>query len=95
VKFTADWCVNCKTVEYRVFRNGRVIEALGEGEVMLLRADPSAQEMAAEKLLEWTGQTGIPFTVVFVPGKAPVLLAGVYSPGDLLDALGAEQAAGR
>jgi thiol:disulfide interchange protein DsbD len=90
VEFTAEWCLNCKTVEKVTFGDGRVREALQSQEVILLKGDHTSRNPFSEQLLkEWSGQTGIPFTVVIREGRKE-LLPGIYGPGDLLKALGRE-----
>jgi len=85
VDFTAAWCLNCRTVDALVYQR-RTIKRLFERKGVaafkadLTRPDPEKQEL----LLRWTGQTGIPFTVLWLPGKdEPVLLAGVFTAGEL------------
>jgi len=88
VEFTAEWCLNCRTIEMTVFRNQRVIRELRDKAVILIRGDLTRRDDYVSDLLkEWTGQSGIPFTVVFRPGEQPVLLAGIYRPGDLIEAI--------
>jgi hypothetical protein len=56
---------------------------------VLLKGDRAySDEFVKAKLREWTGQTGIPFTVVWRPGAVPVLLSGIYGANDLVGALG-------
>jgi len=91
VEFTADWCLNCKTVDLRVFRDRKVIRAIKDNGIILLRADLTrADRFAGDQLRKWTGQSGIPFTVVFKKSRRPALLPGIYSPADLLKAIGAK-----
>ncbi|MFA5863860.1 MAG: cytochrome c biogenesis protein CcdA [Phycisphaerae bacterium] len=88
IDFTADWCLNCRTVEYLIFENKAVKESILHGNVVLLRADKTEEKLYIDKALkEWTGQTGIPFTVVLKPNGKKILLPGIYSPNDLITAL--------
>ncbi len=89
VEFTADWCLNCKTVEYLVFQDRSVVKALKDRKVNLLKADMTeGGEFADRELKRLSGQSGIPFTVVLKANGRKVLLQGIYKPEELLKALG-------
>jgi len=89
IEFTADWCLNCRTVEYLVFKNKKVKKYLAENNVQLLKADLTGSNPYADtQLKEWAGQAGsIPFTIIIKPDGSQIRLPGVYSPQDLLNAL--------
>jgi thiol:disulfide interchange protein len=92
VEFTADWCINCKTVEYFVLENELVKEALRRNEVVLLRADLTSKNPYAEKMLrQWTGQSGPPFTIIFKANGHRVLLPGIYDKQELIEAVQVEK----
>jgi thiol:disulfide interchange protein DsbD len=92
VEFTADWCINCKTVEYFVLENELVKEALRRNEVVLLKADLTSKNPYAEKMLkQWTGQSGPPFTIVFKADSQRILLPGIYDKQDLIEAVQIEK----
>lgn len=92
VEFTADWCINCKTVEYFVLENELVKEALRRNEVVLLRADLTTKNPYAEKMLrQWTGQSGPPFTIVFKAGSERIMLPGIYDKQELIEAVQMEK----
>ncbi len=88
VKFTADWCISCKFVESRVYHNSKVQELIRRGILIVLKADLTRKnEFALKKLKEWTGQTGVPFTVLFYPNGQKKLFPGKFSPDDLIKAI--------
>jgi thiol:disulfide interchange protein DsbD len=90
VKFTADWCLNCKAIEARVFGNGDYVSSLRSDGVRLLKADLTDGDADGWPLLrELNPAQAIPFTAVYLPGRAePVKLSGIYSAADLDAALG-------
>jgi thiol:disulfide interchange protein DsbD len=92
VEFTADWCINCKTVEYFVLENEMVKDALRQNGVVLLRADLTVRNEYAEKMLkQWTGQSGPPFTIIFKANGQRILLPGIYDKQELIEAVEVEK----
>jgi thiol:disulfide interchange protein DsbD len=89
VKFTADWCLNCKTIEARVFSDDDFVDELRRDGVTLLKADLTNQDALGWELLEELNPArAIPFTAVYLPNQTnPVKLSGIYSKTDLQDAL--------
>ena len=65
--FYADWCVSCKEMEDRTFRDPRVLAALGE--VRLLRADVTAYDAADQALMKRVGIFGPPAILFFGPDR--------------------------
>ncbi len=88
VKFTADWCANCHTVEATVFTEATATY-LRERDVVPIKVDLSNYSDAEKALLAELDVRGIPFTAVYLPGReAPVRLSGIYGTQDLKAALG-------
>lgn len=88
VDFTADWCLNCRTVDFLVFGNERVKAALKDKKVKPLKADLTEDNVfATDALKKWTGQSGIPFTVVLKGDGRKILLPGIYNKEALIKAL--------
>ncbi|HRX16862.1 MAG TPA: cytochrome c biogenesis protein CcdA, partial [Spirochaetota bacterium] len=87
VKFTADWCSNCKYVEMTVFNKDSVKQEFEKKGLSLLKADITAQGTQAEELLSALGSRSIPFLALFYPGEGrqnPLCLDDIYSENDLL-----------
>jgi thiol:disulfide interchange protein len=86
LKFTADWCTNCKVVEKRVFHNQEVIDALSANNVLAIKADTTTQDMPATKALkDRFGEAGnVPVTILLIPGQEPIKLRGIYQVAELL-----------
>ena len=85
VKFTADWCANCQTVEQRVFGTQAQMDAWRDDGVTLLKADLTKPDANGWPLLKELNRIGaIPFTAVYLPGgDEPAKLAGIYGSDDL------------
>ena len=90
VKFTADWCANCQTVEQRVFGTQAQMDGWRDDGVTLLKADLTKPDAVGWPLLKELNRIGaIPFTAVYLPGRGePAKLAGIYGTGDLRAVLG-------
>lgn len=90
VKFTADWCPNCKLVESTSLYTEAVNRKIRENGISLLVADITRNNTAAEQLLKKLGSRSIPFLAVFPPGSAfnaPLCLRDIYSERDVLSAI--------
>lgn len=73
LKFTADWCMNCKLNETRVYNSEQFQSLLKEKNVVAMSADLTHQNRRAEiarELMEKLGARAIPFMAVF-PGDSP------------------------
>ncbi len=88
VKFTADWCTECKLVDYRVYRTDQAVAALRDAGVLAVLGDITRADMPARALLTHLGEPGPPVTVIYPPGQdEPLRLRGAISLDDLLGAL--------
>ena len=89
LKFTADWCTNCKVVDYRVFRKpviANLIEAKG---VLAVKADTTTIDLPGTRDLNTLyGEAGnVPVTILLKPHTDPVKLRGIFSVNELKDLL--------
>ena len=98
MKFTATWCLACRTIDKVVYGKADVAEELRARQVVAVKADVTQRDSAADKLLRSSFRGQPPLTVVYPAGNGPPrLLRGTYSKADLLqalDAVGATRAAG-
>lgn len=85
IKFTADWCANCQTVEQRVFGTQAEMDAWRDRGLILIKADLTSKEAQGWPLLTELHPVGsIPFTAVYLPGESePRKLPGIYGSADL------------
>ncbi len=91
IKFTADWCTNCKILENRVFRDADVADALRKKNILPVLADTTLADFPASVDLQQVyGIPGtVPMTILLLSGRAdePIHLSGIYDKQTLFDAL--------
>ena len=90
IKFTADWCSNCKTVDKKVFHNKKVVEVIEDKGVLSIKADTTLRNYDAsidlQKIYNIPGT--VPITILHLPGKTePEQITGIYDPKALLEIL--------
>jgi thiol:disulfide interchange protein len=88
--FTAEWCLNCKTLEATVLGRDPVRAELLRAGVVPMVADLTSNSAPGWDTLRDLGQTGIPLLVVFTPESGPdrpAWMANVYTPDQVLSAL--------
>jgi thiol:disulfide interchange protein DsbD len=90
VKFTADWCPNCKLVENVSLETEKVAEKISEYNIDIMSADITHSNPPAKNLLVRLKSRSIPFLAVFPGGKgfsSPICLRDIYSEDDVLKAI--------
>ena len=90
VKFTADWCPNCRLVEATSLYTEKVKDAIEQYNVQLLTADLTRKDTEAEALLKQLGSRSIPFLAVFPTYEdfyQPFGLRDIYSEEDVLESI--------
>ena len=70
VDWTADWCINCRVVEAVVLRNGEVQQGFLANNAVLLAADLSDDNPAADALNRKLGSAAIPVLAIFSPAHS-------------------------
>jgi thiol:disulfide interchange protein len=90
IKFTADWCSNCKTVDKRVFHNKKVVRMIEDKGVFAVKADTTLRNYDAsidlQKIYDIPGT--VPITILHLPGEdEPTQLPGIYDYQTLLEIL--------
>jgi thiol:disulfide interchange protein len=79
--FTADWCLNCKTIEAAVLYRRRVAKALNAPDVVPIKvdlSDPDPKGPGWAKLKEFN-EVGIPLLVIQGPGLNPYFKSNAYT----------------
>ena len=89
IKFTADWCTNCKVVDRKVFQSKDVADLMDEKGVLPIKADTTTKDMPATVDLNAVyGQAGsVPVTLLLVPGQDPAAFPGIFKKQVLIEAL--------
>lgn len=90
VKFTADWCLECKVVEANVYQDPDVKSRLSRQDVAYMVGDVTDRHQPAVAVLSEYTKAGPPMTLVYPPGEGePIALPGGISVEDLMRALDA------
>ena len=86
LKFTADWCTNCKVVEKRVYEDPTVVEIVQAKGVLPIKADTTVIDYPATKdLRQIYGEAGnVPVTVVLLPDGSREKLRGIFDKAELI-----------
>src|SRR5204863_3881219 len=83
VKFTANWCLTCQSIERNVFRDPAVWDALRKNDVVAMKVDlTDADAPGGELLRKLNPAGGIPLTAIYPPGNpdaAPIQLSSIYT----------------
>ena len=88
--FTAEWCLNCKTLEATVLSREPVRGQLLSAGVVPMVADLTSTGAPGWDTLRELGQTGIPLLAVFSPEGGPdrpVWMGNAYTPSQVVDAI--------
>ncbi len=88
VDFTASWCLSCQVNERVALSQPEVMQAFGERNVALFKADWTREDPAITQELTVLGRSGVPVYALYAPGENnPRLLPQVLTPGIVLDAI--------
>lgn len=89
VDFTASWCINCRAVKALVLDAPAVRKAVAGAGMVLLSADLTRANPAAQSLLFKLGGRSIPFLAIFSPihPHHPRILRDLYTVADVLQAV--------
>ncbi len=86
VDFTADWCMSCKFVDAYVYQTKEIKNLVKTKQIIILKADLThPNPYATTKLKQWTGQSGLPYSVLITPSGKRVKFAGKFRLRELLD----------
>ncbi len=87
VDFTAAWCVSCQVNKRLVLHTADTQRAFAAANVTLMQADWTRRDPVITQALARLGRNGVPVYVLFRPGREPLLLPEILSPGIVRDAL--------
>ncbi len=96
VKFTANWCKNCATLDKVIYKSEAFKAKLEATGAALVVADWSYDDEQIKATLAGYGTQSLPFAAVFAGGdwENPILLRDMYSLEEALEALEAAAARG-
>ncbi len=90
IKFTADWCTNCKIVERRVYQQPQIAALLAEQNILAVKADTTQADFpASDDLKIIFGEAGnLPVTILLNPKTKTLLkIRGLFEPEYLQEVL--------
>jgi len=71
--FGAKWCMTCLTNEKTVTTTKEMQKAFQEKNVVLVRGDYTKKNPVMQEFMKKFGRAGVPFYVLFIPGKEPIV----------------------
>ncbi|NQV32567.1 MAG: thioredoxin family protein [Phycisphaeraceae bacterium] len=89
IKFTADWCSNCKVVDRKVYHAKDVVDLIEAKGILPIKADTTTKDLPATlDLNALYGEAGnVPVTILLLPGQDPVKIRGIFKKQALADIL--------
>ena len=85
--FTAEWCLNCKTLERVVLSSDEVAPVLNEAGVRLLKVDITGRNPDGTAKLAELGRATIPLIAVFAPNGREVFKSDAYTGAQIVEAV--------
>ncbi len=85
--FTAAWCLSCQVNEKVAFSSEEVQNEFARRGIATVRADWTNHDETITRALAAFGRNSVPLYVLYAPGKDPVLLPEIITPGIVLEAL--------
>jgi len=95
VNFTAEWCLNCKTLEAVVLSREDVKAALSAEGVVALKADLTSDKAPGWKLLSDLGEVGIPLLSIHGPGFERPFKSNAYGAATVIEQVAAARGTAR
>ncbi len=86
---TADWCVTCKVNERLILNTPEVSGLFRQLDVVAMKADWTNRDDGIARFLADHGRYGIPFYMLYRPGRAPHLFGELITKQEVIDVLSA------
>jgi thiol:disulfide interchange protein DsbD len=83
----AAWCTNCKVNEKKVLHTPEIMQAFKDREVVLLKGDFTKKDPVLQDWIQKGGSIGVPFNVLYIPGREPIKMPELFSKDDIRKAL--------
>ncbi|MEN6578445.1 MAG: cytochrome c biogenesis protein CcdA [Phycisphaerales bacterium] len=86
LKFTADWCTNCKVLEKRVYEDPAIVELMQAKSVLPIKADTTVIDYPATRDLNAVyGEAGnVPVSIILLPDGSREKLRGIFDKEELI-----------
>jgi len=79
VDFGAKWCMTCLSNEKTVITTNEMKEAFAAKKVNLIKGDYTRKNPVMHEFMKKFGRAGVPFYVLYNPGKEPVLFPEIIT----------------
>ncbi|MCV9963995.1 thioredoxin family protein [Pararhizobium sp. BT-229] len=86
VYVTADWCITCKVNDRTTWNEPSTVEEVNQ-KAIPMKADWTRPDPAISSFLKQHGRFGIPFTVIYGPGRNGTVLPEILTPEEVEKAL--------
>ena len=90
--FTAEWCLNCKTLEATVLQTDAVVATFDRDDVVPMKIDLTGENPDGKAKLEEAARLTIPLLVVYGRNGEEIWKSDAYTPTQVLDAVDRAQA---
>ncbi len=87
IDFTAEWCLNCKTLEKTVLESSSVVARLQAGGIRTIKVDLTGNNAEGRELLKKYDRVTIPLLVILAPDGHEIFKSDSYTPALVLDAI--------
>ncbi|MSR69945.1 MAG: thiol:disulfide interchange protein, partial [Phycisphaerales bacterium] len=87
IDFTAEWCLNCKTLEKTVLESSSVLERLDAGGVRAIKVDLTGNNEPGRALLKRFDRLTIPLVVILDRDGREIFKSDAYTPSQIIRAL--------
>ena len=87
IDFTAEWCLNCKTLEATVLESDAVAGRIERGGITPIKVDLTGNNEAGRALLKRFDRLTIPLLVVMSPDGRVIFKSDAYTPSQVERAL--------
>ncbi len=83
----AAWCQNCKSNMKKVLSQPDIQQAFKDKGVTLFYGDFTREDPVLKDWMQKGGSIGVPFNVLYIPGREPIKMAELFNKADILQAL--------
>jgi len=89
IKFTADWCLSCQTIEKLVYSHKDIAQLIKQKNVLAIKADTTEKNFPATLALkDIYNEPGVPVSILLMPGKEePLRWRGILFADELRKSL--------
>ena len=87
IDFTAEWCLNCKTLEKTVLESSSVLARLKAGGIQSVKVDLTGNNIDGRELLKQYDRVTIPLLVILDSDGKEIFKSDAYTPSEVVEAI--------